>query len=526
MKEKIASKLEDFLKEKPPVNKPKNKEFGHYAVPIFKYAKINKKNPQEFAKELSDKLNNCEEFEKVEAVSGFVNITLSDKFLNEFANKVLKESENFAKNKKDEKILFEYISANPTGPLHIGHARGAIFGDALVRIGRHIGYNIVTEYYINDAGRQITLLGLSIYLVARELLNLDVTYPEEYYKGEYIKDLAKEAINEFGKSYFEKEINDEISIWAKDKMLEIIKDDIKTLNIVDFDNFVSERELYKHWDEVKEILQKNNALYEKDSKIWLKSSKYKDEKDRVVVRENKTPTYLAGDIIYHYYKFKRGFDRCINIWGADHHGYIARVKAAIRFLGFDDKKLEIILSQMVKLLKNSKPYKMSKRAGNFILVKDIIEDIGIDALRFIFLTKKADTHLEFDVDELNKKDSSNPAYYINYAHARIKSIFRNKNLELVDTINVDLKNLTKEEKDLLFLAMQLPFVLEDAFISKEPHKLTNFLYELASEFHSFYNKNRVIGDEKEKIRLKILAVVATIIKLGLSLLGIRAKERM
>ena len=532
MKKKIASKLEEFLKEKPPINKPKNKEFGHYAVPIFKYAKMNKKNPNEFAKELCDKLSDCEEFEKVEAVSGFVNITLSDKFLNEFANKVLEENENFAKDKKEEKILFEYISANPTGPLHIGHARGAIFGDALVRIGRHIGYNIVTEYYVNDAGRQIMLLGLSIYLAARELLNLDVVYPEEYYKGEYIKDLAKDAIDEFGKSYFEKEIdvenfNDEkLSLWAKDKMLEVIKEDIKSLNIVDFDNFVSERELYKYWDEVKEILQKNSALYERDSKIWLKSSEYKDEKDRVVVRENGMPTYLAGDIIYHWYKFKRGFDRYINIWGADHHGYIARVKAAIKFLGFDEKRLEIILSQMVKLLKGSKPYKMSKRAGNFILVKDVVEDIGADALRFIFLTKRADTHLEFDVDELNKEDSSNPAYYINYAHARIKSIFRNKNLELKETIDIELKNLTKEEKDLLFLAMQLPFVLEDAFNSREPHKLTNFLYELASEFHSFYNKNRVIGDEKEEVRLKILAVVATIIKLGLSLLGIKAKERM
>jgi len=273
-------------------------------------------------------------------------------------------------------------------------------------------------------------------------------------------------------------------------------------------------------------LEKNGALYEKDKKIWIKSSEYKDEKDRVVVREDKRPTYLAGDIIYHYYKFKRGFDRYINIWGADHHGYIARVKAAIKFLGFDEQKLEIILSQMVRLLKNSKPYKMSKRAGNFILVRDVVEDVGVDALRFIFLTKKPDTHLEFDVEDLKKEDSSNPSYYVNYAHARIKSIFRNKNLNLEDTKEYKLNNLTEKEKNLLFLALQLPYVLEEAFTHREPHRLTNFLIELASEFHSFYNNNKVIGSDREKERLKILAVVANVLKLGLNLLGINAKERM
>ncbi len=532
MKEKVAKVFEKHLNELPPLSKPKNKDFGHLAVPIFKYAKKNKQNPVEFANALCEALGDCEEFEKIEAVSGFVNITLSDKFLNEFANKVLNEGDNFAKSSGKEKILLEYISANPTGPLHIGHARGAVFGDALTRIGRHIGYDIVTEYYVNDAGRQITLLGLSVYLAAREILNLEVTWPEEYYRGEYIKDLAKIAIEEFGKDYFTKEIdinnfNDEkLNMWAKDKMLEVIKEDIKSLNVVEFDNWTSEKSLYKYWDEVRNILEKNGALYEKDGKIWLKSTEYKDEKDRVVVREDGRPTYLAGDIIYHWDKFNREFDRYINIWGADHHGYIARVKAAIKFLGFNPEKLEILLSQMVKLLKGGEPYKMSKRAGNFILVRDVVEDVGADALRFVFLTKKADTHLEFDVDELNKQDASNPAYYINYAHARIKSIFRNKNIDLKDTLNTELVNLSKDEKDLVFLALQLPYVLEEAFINREPHRLTNYLYELASEFHSFYNKNKVIGSEKEEIRLKILAVVATIIKLGLSLLGIEAKERM
>ena len=528
MKTKVSEILKSHLGENPPINKPKQKEFGHYAVPVFKYAKMAKQNPNEFAKNLCEKLEACEEFENVEALSGFVNITLSDKFLNEYANKVIKEKENFAKKEDNEKILLEFVSANPTGPLHIGHARGAIFGDAITRIGRHIGKKITTEYYVNDAGRQMSLLALSVYLSAREILGLDVSYPEEYYKGEYIKDLAADAINEFGQDLFKSEYkeNEELKMWAKDKMLNLIKEDLRLLNVLPFDNWVSEKSLYKYWDEVRAILEKNGALYEKDGKIWLKSTEFKDEKDRVVVRENGMPTYLAGDIIYHYDKFKRNFDKYINIWGADHHGYIARVKAAIKFLGFEPEKLEILLSQMVKLLKAGKPYKMSKRAGNFILVRDVVEDVGADALRFVFLTKKADTHLEFDVDDLNKKDASNPNYYVNYAHARICSIFENANKSYDEMVDIELKDLNQDEKDLLFLALQIPFVLEDSFLNREPHRLTNYLIDLASEFHKFYNKNKVIGSEKEAIRLKILAVVAIIINLGLSLLGIEAKKRM
>ncbi|WP_457563691.1 arginine--tRNA ligase domain-containing protein, partial [Caminibacter pacificus] len=305
MKKRVADIFKDHLGEHPPINKPKQKEFGHYAVPVFKYAKMNKQNPVEFAKNLCEKLGKCEEFESVEPLSGFVNIKLSDKFLDEFANRVLEEKENFAKGEGKEKILLEYISANPTGPLHIGHARGAIFGDALTRIGRHVGYDVVTEYYVNDAGRQITLLGLSVYLAAREILGLEVEWPDEYYRGEYIKDLAKEAIEHFGEDYFKNPVeivenegkkeakfeDERLSLWAKDKMLEEIKSDIKALNVTPFDNWVSERSLYKYWDEVRKILEEHGALYEKDGKIWLKSSEYKDEKDRVVVREDGRPTY-------------------------------------------------------------------------------------------------------------------------------------------------------------------------------------------------------------------------------------------
>jgi arginyl-tRNA synthetase len=288
-------------------------------VPIFKYAKEENKNPIEYAKELCKKFDCYEEFENVEAISGFVNFKLSDKLLDEMANKVLKEKNDFGKSQNNETILLEYISANPTGPMHIGHARGAIYGDAILRIGRHLGYKIDSEYYVNDAGNQIRLLGLSVYLSAREILCFDVEWPEEYYKGEYIKELASKAIEEFGKSYFEESNIDELANWAKDEMLKVIKKDIQNLKVTPFDNWVSEKELYKDWEKVLKILEENGAIYEKDGKLWLKSTQYKDEKDRVVVREDGRPTYLAGDIIYHNDKFQRGYDRYINIWGADHY---------------------------------------------------------------------------------------------------------------------------------------------------------------------------------------------------------------
>ena len=525
MKKRVTNIIKNHIDDEIILQKPKKEEFGHFAVPVFKYAKQNNKNPMEYAKELCEKFDCYDEFESVEAISGFVNFKLSDKLLDEISNKVL--NNEIKPEKKDEKILLEYISANPTGPMHIGHARGAIYGDALLRIGRYLGYEITSEYYVNDAGNQIKVLGVSIYLSAREILCLDVEWPEEYYKGEYIKEIASKAINEFGKSYFDDDSHiDEIAEWAKDEMLKLIKDDIAKLKITPFDNWVSEKSLYNEWDEVLEKLKQNNAVYEKDNKLWLKSTEYKDEKDRVIVRDDNRPTYLAGDIIYHYNKFIRDYDRYINIWGADHHGYIARVKAAIEFLGFDSKKLEVLLAQMVKLLQGGKEYKMSKRAGTFILASDVVDDIGADALRFVFLTKKADTPLEFDVNDLNKTDSSNPVFYVNYAYARINSIFNNLNKTFDDTKNIELNNLTKEEKELLFFALQLPYELEDAFKHREPHRVTNYLITLSAKLHSFYNSNKVAGDSREDIRLKVLAVVATTIKSGLNILGIDVKEKM
>ncbi|MDE7217498.1 MAG: arginine--tRNA ligase, partial [Helicobacter sp.] len=326
---------------------------------------------------------------------------------------------------QNDKILLEFVSANPTGPLHIGHARGAVLGDCLARLARHLGYDVCTEYYVNDAGNQIALLGLSVWLAARVISGLSATFPEKYYRGEYINEIAQNALQKLGKDAFAPEPSAQLlallATMGKDMMLHEIRDNLASLGIA-FDSFVSEKSLYARWESVREELVAKKGIYASEGKLWLASSAFGDEKDRVVVRDDGEPTYLAGDIIYHADKFKRDYDIYINIWGADHHGYIARVKAALQWLGFDSNRLEILLSQMVTLLKAGAPYKMSKRAGNFILLSDVVADVGSDVLRFVFLSKKSDTHLEFDVEDFKKQDSSNPVYYVHYAHARIHTL--------------------------------------------------------------------------------------------------------
>jgi arginyl-tRNA synthetase len=370
-------------------------------------------------------------------------------------------------------------------------------------------------------------LGLSLYLAgAQYVCKQEVEWPEEFYRGEYITELAFVAKEELGEVIFaSKENIPVLSAWGKEKMLELIKQNLADAGIV-FDQFVSEKSLYARWDQSFAKLKAHEATFEQADKTWMRSSLKGDEKDRVVVREDGRPTYLAGDIIYHDDKFVRDYDRYINIWGADHHGYIARVKAAIAFLGHDPEKLEILLAQMVSLLKGGEPYKMSKRAGNFILMSDIVDEVGADALRFIFLSKKCDTHLEFDVNVLGQHDSSNPVYYINYAHARIHQVFDKSGKVPADVLDVPLVGLNEEGKNLLFLALLLPEVLEDAFDSRQVQKMTEYLKSLAASFHKYYNENRVVGSENEAQLLKLCAMVGVSIRVGLELLGIKAKTRM
>ncbi len=528
MKKSVLNTIQKYLEGDFPLEKPKDLSFGHYATPVaFSLAKIHRKSPMIIADELAQKFLEEDIFAKVDALKGYLNFKLSDAFLDQKATEAILNEKEFAKGQKSGSILLEYVSANPTGPLHIGHARGAVFGDTLYKIGKHLGYDITAEYYVNDAGNQIRLLGLSIYLAGRDkFTNHDVQWPDEFYRGEYIYDLACEAKNSFDAQIFEDEKNiDILSNWGKDKMLELIRENLADANIT-FDTFVSEKELFTKWDETFEKLKTQNGVYEKEKKVWLRSSEKGDEKDRVIVREDGRPTYLAGDIIYHNEKFERGYDHYINIWGADHHGYIARVKAAIEYLGYDAQKLEVILSQMVALLKGGEPYKMSKRAGNFILMSDVVEEVGAEALRFIFLTKKSDTHLEFDVDMLKTEDSSNPIYYIQYAHARINQIFEKSGKDPHQVIQTKLEALDEDSQNLLFSALLLPEVLEDSFESRQLQKLADYLKSLAALYHQFYNKHKIVGTQNEDKLLKLSAMVAVTLRTGLRLMGIEAKYKM
>ncbi|MFT5835920.1 MAG: arginyl-tRNA synthetase [Sulfurimonas sp.] len=526
MKQRVSALLREKFGREVVLEKPKDRAFGHFSTPIaFSLAKELRKSPMVIAEDLASSFNESEIFSSVESVKGYLNFRLSENFLSEYGDWALQNQSEFGKQDKKSKILLEFVSANPTGPLHIGHARGAVYGDTLYRLAKHLGYDITAEYYVNDAGNQIDLLGLSIALYAREnILNESVEYPESYYRGEYLEGLANGALEKFGKEIFSDESRyKELALWAKDGVMDIVVASLADTNI-HFDTFVNESSLYSDWDRVMQKM--GDGIYKKEEKIWIASEAKGDDNDRVVVREDGRPTYLAGDIVYHNQKFERGYDHYINIWGADHHGYIPRVNAAVEYLGYDSKKLETLLSQMVSLLKDGEPYKMSKRAGNVILMSDIVEEIGSDALRFIFASKKSDTALEFDLSEFKKQDSSNPIFYIQYAHARIQTILSKSNFSKENIMASSLKGLNENADSLLFDALLLPEIIEDAFSSRQVQKLPDYLKGLAAALHKFYYDCRIIGTDDEAKLLKLLFVVALSLKTGLSLLGIEAKDRM
>lgn len=526
MKQRVSALLRDKFNTDVVLEKPKDRSFGHFSTPIaFSLSKELRKSPMIIAEEISASFSNESMFSTVESVKGYINFRLSEAFLDEYASWALSQGEQFGSADKKGKILLEFVSANPTGPLHIGHARGAVYGDTMLRLGRHLGYDITAEYYVNDAGNQIDLLGVSLQLEGRSaLLDEKVEWPEKYYRGEYLSTLAHEAMDVFGKEALRDESRQkELALWAKDKILALIIDDLKAVN-VHFDTFVSEASLYGEWDRV--MVKMGAGVYDNEGKTFIKSSALGDDHDRVVVREDGRPTYLAGDIIYHNQKFERGYEHYINIWGADHHGYIARVKAAVSFLGYDHEKLEVLLSQMVSLLKEGEPFKMSKRAGTVILMSDVVEEIGADALRFMFASKKCDTALEFDIEELKRQDSSNPIYYIQYAHARIQTLISKSEISRETIMESRLHGLSSDADGLLFEALLLPEIIDDAFESRQAQKLPDYLKGLAARLHKFYYDTRIIGTEEEAKLLKLLMVVALSLKTGLSLLGITAKDRM
>jgi len=526
LKQRVSALLRDKFNTDVILEKPKDRSFGHFATPIaFSLAKELRKSPMAIAEEIANSFGDESMFTAVESVKGYINFRLSEAFLDEYASWALSHGNDFGKGENSGKILLEFVSANPTGPLHIGHARGAVYGDTLLRLGRHLGYDITAEYYVNDAGNQIDLLGVSLQLEGRSsILGEDVEWPEKYYRGEYLSELAKEVVSLFGEEALRDESRQkELALWAKDKILAIIVKSLADIN-VHFDTFVSEASLYDEWDRV--MLKMGSGVYVNEGKTFIRSAEHGDDHDRVVVREDGRPTYLAGDIIYHNQKFEREYEDYINIWGADHHGYIARVKAAVNFLGYNSDKLEVLLSQMVSLLKDGEPFKMSKRSGTVILMSDVVEEIGSDALRFMFASKKSDTALEFDVEDLKRQDNSNPVYYIQYAHARIKTLISKSELSMDEIMDSKLHGLSADADGLLFEAMLLPEIIEDAFESRQVQKLPDYLKGLSARLHKFYYDTRILGTEEEAKLLKLLLVVALSLKNGLALLGIEAKERM
>ena len=496
-------------------------------------AKKTKTNPRIIAQELIEIINkdfsNIIKFAEI-AGAGFINLHFTDNYLQQELNKILDKRENYAKqeNIKQDKIMIEFVSANPTGPLHIGHGRGAAIGDSLSRILKHLGYNVVKEYYLNDVGNQMNVLGESTKIRYKQLKGEDIPFLDDGYKGEYIKDIAKDLINE-GKNFEDIDFKKE----AHKRILETIKKDLHQFR-VEFDSWFSESKIAVDKDEkgktevdkaCKYLLDKGNA-FEQDGALWLKSTDYEDDKDRVLRRTDGRYTYLASDVAYHKNKYERNFSQIINLWGADHHGYVARIQAAIQMLGQKKDSLKIILYQLVSLVRNGEPVTMSTRSGDFITLKDVLDEVGTDACRFFFLLRASDSQLEFDLELAKKQTSENPVFYVQYVNARCQSILKDYDK---DSSIADLSLLnTKEEKDLIKKLISLEDILLICAKTSSPHHLTTYLIETADIYHRFYERCKVLQENKEleKARIQLLKAVSTVITLGLDLLGVSAPYKM
>jgi len=434
-----------------------------------------------------------------------------------------------------QKVQVEFVSANPTGPLHIGHGRGAALGDALANLLSATGHQVVREYYINDVGNQILTLGKSLYFRLRELRGEVIEFPEDAYQGDYMKELAGNYLAQ-GKAVPPAPPHEddllELGRYAGDAILEDIKKDLNDFG-VHFDNWFSEMELFRQGlvDQSIRLLKENRFLYEKDGALWFKATEFGDEKDRVVQRSNEAFTYFASDIAYHLYKFQMGYNLVVDIWGADHHGYVPRLQAAVKALGCGGE-LKVILVQLVSLLRQGEPVAMTTRGGTFVTLREVLDEVGKDAARFIFLSRRPDAQLEFDLELAKQQSSENPVYYVQYAHARLASVFRQAAAQGIPLGAPDLSHLPRlslaEELSLLKLLAGYPELVEAAARNLEPHRLTYFLTELASQLHSYYYKHRFIGEDGEltRARLDLVAGVKTVLAHGLQILGVAAPETM
>jgi len=437
---------------------------------------------------------------------------------------------------RGRKTLVEFVSANPTGPLHIGHGRGAVVGDVLANILAASGYAVSREYYINDQGNQMNNLGKSVLVRYLELLGESHEFPETGYQGEYIRDLAKNILQTDGDIHRTKDSEATVRYFtefAAGAILDGIKDDLRAFGVV-FENYFSEKELYRDGGVTRllEDLEAKGFIYREGGTRWFKTTAFSDEKDRVVIRENGDPTYFAADISYHRNKYARGFDDLIDIWGADHHGYIPRMQACVQSLGYEKDSLKIVLVQLVNLLRDGKPVAMSTRAGEFVTLKEVVDEVGRDAARYNFLMRRSDSHLDFDLELAKRQSNENPVYYVQYAHARICSILRfaaERGYAAPGYEDVDLSLLTlPEEIQLIKVITRFPELIEGAAMNLEPHRLTFYLNDLAAIFHSYYNKYKVTSDDERLslARLYLMKSIRTVVENTLKLLGVAAPDKM
>lgn len=519
---------------------PKDKAHGDFATNIaMQLARIAKKAPRAIAEELVANFDREQAgIEKIEiAGPGFINFFLDNGYLRELIPQVLTEKDDYGSSDvgQGEKVLIEFVSANPTGDLHLGHARGAAVGDTIANIMDKAGYKVSREYYINDAGNQIENLAASLNARYLQVLGEDQPMPEDGYHGQDIIDIAKQLVDEAGDQYRQLDEKERLAFmreYGLKKELEKIKQDLNAYR-VEFDKWFSETSLYESGQVERglQVLKDKNETYEKDGATWLRSTAYGDDKDRVLVKQDGTYTYLTPDISYHLDKFDRGHDRLIDVLGADHHGYIPRMRAAIQALGYDPARFNVQIIQMVSLFQGGEKVKMSKRTGKAVTLRELMEEVGVDATRYFFAMRSPDTHLDFDMDLAVSKSNENPVYYIQYAHARVCSILRQgEELGIPYSANTDLSPIASEkEYELLKAIGEFPGAVAEAATKQIPQRIANYAYDLAQALHSFYNVTRVIDTENKDLsaaRLALMKATQMTIKNALALLGVEAPEKM
>ncbi|SJZ83181.1 arginine--tRNA ligase [Anaerorhabdus furcosa] len=514
---------------------PKDNTNGDYSTNIaMRLAKVAKKAPAMIAREVVEGLKETvKDADKIEiAGPGFINFWMKKSVLADIINVVLDKGEKYGENTSgdDLHILVEYVSANPTGDLHLGHARGAAWGDCICRLLNKSGYNCLREYYINDAGAQMINLGKSVYSRYAETFGVKVDIPEDGYQGPDVAQIGKELAEELGDQWLNKE-EGRIEFFkekGREKELEKIKKDLQYYGC-EFDSWISEQSLYDNGsvDECIEKMKDMGLTFEEDGALWFKSTKWGDDKDRVLRKSDGTLTYLTPDIANHMDKFARGYTKLVNLWGADHHGYIPRMVAAIQAMGYGPTDLEVDIIQMVRLVDEGQEVKMSKRTGNAITIRELCDDIGVDAARYFFVSRAVDTHLDFDLGLARKKTNENPVYYAQYAHARMCSILRNAP-EFKKEDNYDLL-VSEKEVDLLKYIAEFTSVVADAAATRSPNKICNYVQKLAGYFHSFYGAHKIIDDSNPELtnqRLGLLLATKQTLANALDLIGISAPEKM